>query len=670
MSQYKVHRVRFIDHKHKALNSACFDGKSSRLAVSLEDGSIEIQDADKDFMVDFVVPGQEGRTVEHLAWNQGRLFSGGLNGQIIEWDLTKLSPKYFEDSCGGPIWCLRFNHKGNTLAVGCEDGTVKLFKVMMHGLNYDKSVCKQAGRILSLAWSKDDSKIITGGSESAIKVYSVKNDRITSTISVSDNETRKREDEQETTKVWAIEVVDDFTLVTGDSNGNTQFWDGHTGTLMFGFKSHEADILTLAVKHDEVYASGVDSKIVKFALTFKGTKTWSMIKHIRPSVFDIRALAIFQSPDTEQSYIVAAGMYPALFVTSTDSFAGMSNPVHSYYRQPATDVCQIASDANQIMYRSNKKLNLWQLETTDPVDFKNCEQILELHSDSDDHIHASAISSCGSYLCYSTVQKTKFYQLQSSPLQPKRKYRSLPPLSKMLFTPDSCYMVGATFSKLLYLVDLKSENGIKMNVAKLDINLPFRFLHTSQNSKFICIVDAMSKIFFFEITEDGLVFHSQAPSVSNKIISVAFHQDNSRLFIATSSREIFEYNVKEEKLLPWAQKLTESKVLNQFGPANKSLSQIVFNPDTPDELFLQCYNIFGKLNLNVKIEDEERDTEGEPAAKKIKPSVKASLLKTTRAYRNIIHFSFNSKGEMIVVEIPKSVKEDLPPSLKIKRFKR
>ena len=71
MSEYKVHRVRFIDHKHKALNSACFDTepRSSKLAVSLEDGSIELRDAKKNFMVDFVIPGQEGRTVEHVSWN-------------------------------------------------------------------------------------------------------------------------------------------------------------------------------------------------------------------------------------------------------------------------------------------------------------------------------------------------------------------------------------------------------------------------------------------------------------------------------------------------------------------------------------------------------------------------------------------------------------------------
>ena len=155
MSHYKVHRVRFIQHKPKATISAALDTNttSPKLAVSLDDGSIEIRDPANHFMVDITIPGQNGRTVEHLAWNQGRLFSGGLNGQIIEWDLKNLVPKYSEDSCGGPVWCLKFNNKRNLLAAGCEDGSVRIFKVLAHGLNYERSLHKQESRILSLAWS-------------------------------------------------------------------------------------------------------------------------------------------------------------------------------------------------------------------------------------------------------------------------------------------------------------------------------------------------------------------------------------------------------------------------------------------------------------------------------------------------------------------------------------
>lgn len=668
MSEYKVHRVRFIDHKHKALNSACFDTepRSSKLAVSLEDGSIELRDAKKNFMVDFVIPGQEGRTVEHVSWNKGRLFSGGLNGQIIEWDLKKLTPKYFEDSCGGPVWCLKFNNKGDVLAAGCEDGSVRIFKVMTHGLNYERCLYKQESRILSLAWSKDDSKLVTGGFESTIRVYDFQSGRIISRIT-SDDDIGK----QGITKVWAIEVLSNFTLVTGDSNGNTRFWDGNTGTLLSSFKSHEADVLTLAVNKDEVYSSGIDSKIVQFSLkSVLGNKTWTMMKNIRSTKHDVRALVIYRNPDTNQTYVVAGGIYPALFVTPTNSFK--VNKVKSYFRHPPADVCQTSKVGNQILYRSNKKLNLWQLENTDPMDFKKCEQLFELHNDSDDHLCSSGLSNCGKYICYSTVQKARFYELRVSPLKLQRMYQSLPALTKIAFTPDSHFMVGATFSKSMHIIDLCNENEFEMNFTKLEISLPFRLMHVSFDSKMLCVVDAASKIWFFEITEQGLLFHSQAPSISDGITSVAFHPDNTRLFVSSSAKELFEYDFNIQKLLPWAMNLTQSRILECVGSDQHILNQIAFNPKAPGELFLQTLNEFGKLSINADIEKisrKEDADEDEPVSKKAKLSAFVEPpLKTSRAYKKIIHFSFNSKGELVVVEVSKSVGDDLAPSLKIKRF--
>ena len=53
------------------------------------------------------------------------------------------------------------------------------------------------------------------------------------------------------------------TLVSGDSAGRVQFWDGMHGTLLFGFQQHAADVLTLAATPagDAVFASGVDHQV-------------------------------------------------------------------------------------------------------------------------------------------------------------------------------------------------------------------------------------------------------------------------------------------------------------------------------------------------------------------------------------------------------------------------
>lgn len=50
--------------------------------------------------------------------------------------------------------------------------------------------------------------------------------------------------------VWVVRILPDMTIVSGDSCGRTQFWDGKFGTLLQSFSQHEADVLTLAVTPD------------------------------------------------------------------------------------------------------------------------------------------------------------------------------------------------------------------------------------------------------------------------------------------------------------------------------------------------------------------------------------------------------------------------------------
>ena len=44
-------------------------------------------------------------------------------------------------------------------------------------------------------------------------------------------------------------VFRDGTIVSGDSLGHVQFWDGEMGTLLETFSSHTADVLTVAAHH-------------------------------------------------------------------------------------------------------------------------------------------------------------------------------------------------------------------------------------------------------------------------------------------------------------------------------------------------------------------------------------------------------------------------------------
>ena len=69
---------------------------------------------------------------------------------------------------------------------------------------------------------------------------------------------------REPTRVWCLKCLHDYTVVSGDSLGHVQLWDGSQGTLLKSFSQHTADVTALAVSADErtVFASGFDHKIV------------------------------------------------------------------------------------------------------------------------------------------------------------------------------------------------------------------------------------------------------------------------------------------------------------------------------------------------------------------------------------------------------------------------
>jgi U3 small nucleolar RNA-associated protein 4 len=63
--------------------------------------------------------------------------------------------------------------------------------------------------------------------------------------------------------VWALLVLPDGTIVSGDQEGAVQFWDGGFGTLLSRQQHFAADVLALAASPDgsSVWASGVDPRV-------------------------------------------------------------------------------------------------------------------------------------------------------------------------------------------------------------------------------------------------------------------------------------------------------------------------------------------------------------------------------------------------------------------------
>ncbi|KAH7883891.1 WD40 repeat-like protein [Phlebopus sp. FC_14] len=222
-----------------------------------------------------------------------RLFSCGGGTELLEWDITKRAVRRTISSQGGSIWSVAANPASTMLALGCEDGSVRLLSLFADTLQHYRRFDHVKCRILSIAWgppiprrpkpktrpsaqkknedveSSDesdededewsDSWLVTGGSDSSLRKWDVSSGRPIDRMG-----TDKMKGER--TLVWTVGVLADGTIISGDSLGTVKFWDSMTCTQIHSFNAHGADVLCLTIGPEgtSVFTSGVDQKVVQF----------------------------------------------------------------------------------------------------------------------------------------------------------------------------------------------------------------------------------------------------------------------------------------------------------------------------------------------------------------------------------------------------------------------
>lgn len=264
-------------------------------------------------------------------------------------------------SQGGVIWCMAASPLSRYIALGCEDGHVRIVDIREGRFEHlALSNAAKAGvgeaatrtdraktRIVSLAWGPsqfnakkqqpakragsdsdsdsdsddDDSEewtesfILAGTTTSVALLFALNTGRLTQRLLLP-----KARSEQ--TIVWSVAVLPDSTLVTGDSLGFVTFYDAATKVpLPEGrFQVHDkgADVLCLTVGPDgrTVYSGSVDQKVSEYV--FLGSKKWAHTATRRLHAHDVKAVVIDPPVATKAAAASSSARVPVLISASAD----------------------------------------------------------------------------------------------------------------------------------------------------------------------------------------------------------------------------------------------------------------------------------------------------------------------------------------------------------------
>ncbi|KAI9502938.1 WD40-repeat-containing domain protein [Coemansia spiralis] len=610
----QVHRCRFIDYVPQAINAIEYAPKLSirpYIAVGRANGDIELWQARENLVYVKTIPGIANGSLETLAWahrtdltedelelfdtekeqtkfkkqlreKAPRLFSAGLNAVIVEWDLGKLIPKAAVDSYGGAVWCMATNHAQTKLAVGTEDGHIRIFDILDDKLAYQHCFDKVNSRILSLAWSHDDTTIITGSADSCVRIWDAETRRISARMTLP----KEGRDPHS------------GAIVSGDSRGHVVFWDSTMRVVQQDFKALGADVLCLATDESgyTVYASGVDPKITQFKLFIgnrpAGTvdknkdsdadasvikkkinarsRKWQLAGLRRYHTHDVRALAV--SSHLQTDLLISGGIDTQVTSCESRPFPN-ENPHRQPCFTPHNNIISVAPKGELILQRQDMTLKLWALGKAEPVsktlgDQMESGQSLQVYERQRDllrmdlklktNLLCSVISLSGSLIAVSDAEGPKLYSVtridDSRGGVRVRRVKAFPPDNfvpeyseargavQMRFTGDEKTLVIATVEGFISVVDISQwTSGVFTTVCR-------HCCHRSEKSE----VEADAGC--SDVPTYPAIFRSQIPAdtATRTIVSLTISKNDKYVAASdsTGSITVSQLGANKQTLLP------------------------------------------------------------------------------------------------------------------------
>ena len=280
------------------------------------------------------------------------LYVGTEDGLFIVRDsfvcelLSHLKPIKTEMVIGNSVWSMASN--GSILAVGGKD-YIRLFRITENGLTFISKL--GSSEIVSMCWHPYKPLLVCGSVESRVFVYNIDNLQLVHEL--------KLHKTSEETIVWSCLVLQNGTIVTGDSLGTVQFWDGPTATLLKTIKSHFADVLTLTAEKNQVYSSGIDARVCLHEnLDSTRTNNWLLTNLRKYHSHDVKALIIWKNQ------LWSGGVDTRISKIALD----LKGKVDCFGHLPPTSIISVSSCKNQVLAHYDDCLKVFKLAELEKFD--------------------------------------------------------------------------------------------------------------------------------------------------------------------------------------------------------------------------------------------------------------------------------------------------------------
>ncbi|XP_075998606.1 U3 small nucleolar RNA-associated protein 4 homolog [Genypterus blacodes] len=682
MGEFRTHRVRFFDYMPSAITAMAYNHDTERVALARASGAVDVFNAADNYFQEKVIPGQDSRAIEAVCWAGERLFSAGLNGEITEYDLQNLKPKYKVEAYGGPIWALSSNSQGNLLAVGCEDGTVKLFEILEHGIQFQRNLDRQKGRIISLSWHPSGSQIAAGMMD-MIRIFNVETGHTLHRLLVDRGVGASKSRE---VVVWSVAFLTDHTIVSGDSAGKVQIWDGLTGMLIRTHLVTKWDVLVLSVSQDEssLVAGTSEGTVVQFQFISptvdQQDKDWVRTRTFKNHTHDVRALA-------HTNIAVVSGGMDTQFVVRPLLEKVEKNTQESALRKitfPHRPLVSCAKKAGMLLFPFPDHLELWRLGESDrhgePGDSllvkRKPEKLIQLQRKGEEHICCSALSPCGGWLAYSTVSSVRLYRLQYNNSVSIKKVSNLPKVLhsalQLCFSSDSSRLFASTSQSSVIVVDLghsecKSFHTLK---PKSGTRQPTHLLFASEDSRWLAAANTDCEIRIYNL--HTLKLHCTVPVYSSCPTAIAIHPTTSNLVIVHADQQIFEFSLVQKQYTDWSRKLQMQGLHPLWLERDTPVTQITFNPQNPNHIIMHDAYMLCIIDQSLPLPEVKTRFYNQMMLKSLPEAERTRHSHAFKMCKNFQHVMFVNLLEdqsLVVVERPLlDICSHLPAPIRQKKF--